>query len=49
MDRFEGMRLFVRIVERANFTGAAKDMQIPRATVTRAIQQLEAQLGVGTR
>lgn len=46
MGRFEVMRLFVRIVERANFAGAARDLQIPRATVTRAIQQLEAQLGV---
>jgi DNA-binding transcriptional LysR family regulator len=46
MDRFQVMRLFVRIVERANFAGAARDLQVPRATVTRAIQQLEAQLGV---
>ena len=46
MDRFDVMRLFVRIVERTNFTGAARDLQLPRASVTRAIQQLEAQLGV---
>lgn len=46
MDRFDVMRLFVRIVERANFSGAARDLQLPRASVTRAIQQLEAQLGV---
>ena len=46
MDRFDVMRLFVRIVERANFSEAARDLQLPRASVTRAIQQLEAQLGV---
>ena len=46
MDRFEVMRLFARIVERENFSDAARDLQIPRASVTRAIQQLESQLGV---
>lgn len=45
MDRFETMRLFVRIVERGNFASAARDLQLPRATVTRAIQQLEVHLG----
>lgn len=46
MDRFDVMRLFVRIVERGNFSAAARDLQLPRASVTRAIQQLETQLGV---
>ncbi|MFC3077803.1 LysR family transcriptional regulator [Phenylobacterium terrae] len=46
MDRLEVMRLFVRIVERANFSDAARDLQVPRASVTRAIQRLEGQLGV---
>lgn len=45
MDRFDTMRLFVRIVERGSFASAARDLQLPRATVTRAIQQLEAHLG----
>jgi len=45
MDRFDTMRLFVRIVERGNFSSAARDLQLPRATVTRAIQDLEARLG----
>jgi len=40
------MRLFVRIVERASFAQAARDMQIPRPTVTHAIQRLETELGV---
>tara|TARA_R110001583_G_scaffold19993_4_gene77585 strand:- start:54251 stop:55168 length:918 start_codon:yes stop_codon:yes gene_type:complete len=45
MDRFEEMRNFVRIVERSSFTKAAADLQIPRATMTNAIQRLEERLG----
>lgn len=40
------MRLFVRIVERGSFAQAARDLQVPRATATHAIQRLEADLGV---
>lgn len=40
------MRLFVRIVERGSFTGAAIDLGLPRATATTAIQRLERDLGV---
>jgi DNA-binding transcriptional LysR family regulator len=46
MDRLDAMRLFVRVVERRSFTQAAHDSGIPRSTVTEAIQQLEARLGV---
>jgi DNA-binding transcriptional LysR family regulator len=45
MDRIETMRLFTRIVERGSFVQAARDLQIPRATVSTAIKQLEALLG----
>ncbi|MAM73932.1 LysR family transcriptional regulator [uncultured Tistrella sp.] len=45
MDRIDVMRLFTRIVERGSFAQAARDLQIPRPTVTHAIQQLEARLG----
>lgn len=44
MDRFQEMRIFVRIVERRSFTLAAEDLQLPRATVTNAIKRLEARL-----
>ncbi|MEK9970515.1 MAG: LysR family transcriptional regulator [Ferrovibrio sp.] len=44
MDRFHAMRLFTRIVELGSFTAAADDLQLPRATVTHAIKQLEARL-----
>lgn len=40
------MRLYGRIVELGSFTAAADDMNLPRATVTHAIKQLEARLGV---
>ena len=39
------MRLFSRIVELGSFTKAADDLQLPRATVTHAMQQLEKRLG----
>jgi LysR family transcriptional regulator, regulator for bpeEF and oprC len=46
MDRFDAMQVFVRIVELQSFTKAADDLQLPRATVTHTIQQLEKRLGV---
>lgn len=46
MDRFDTMRLFVRIVERRSFTLAASDLDLPRSTVTQAIKRLETRLGV---
>lgn len=46
MDRIETMRLYVRIVERASFAQAARDLMIPRPTASHAIQKLEADLGV---
>jgi DNA-binding transcriptional LysR family regulator len=44
MDRFQEMRILVRIVERRSFTLAAEDLQLPRATVTNAIKRLETRL-----
>jgi len=46
MDRFDAMRVFCRIVERRSFTLAAEDTGLPRSTVTDAIKQVEARLGV---
>ncbi|MBN3804255.1 LysR family transcriptional regulator [Paraburkholderia sp. Ac-20336] len=45
MDRFEEMRVFVRIAERQSFTRAADDLRIPRATVTNLMQRMEERLG----
>ncbi|UKK94687.1 LysR family transcriptional regulator [Brucella pseudogrignonensis] len=46
MDRFDAMRIFVRVVERRSFSLAAEDTGTPRSTVTDAVKQLEARLGV---
>lgn len=46
MDRFDAMRVFTRIVERRSFTKAADDLDLPRSSVTDAVQGLEARLGV---
>ena len=46
MDRFNAMRIFTRIVELESFSKAAEDLQIPAATATYTIKQLEARLGV---
>ncbi|WP_315807348.1 MULTISPECIES: LysR family transcriptional regulator [unclassified Bradyrhizobium] len=45
MDRFDAMRLFVRLVERRSFTAAAADLGVPRSTASETLQQLEARLG----
>jgi LysR family transcriptional regulator for bpeEF and oprC len=46
MDRFDAMRLFTRIVELNSFSKAAEDLQLPAATATHTIKQLEIRLGV---
>lgn len=45
MDKFQAMRVFITVVERGSFTRAAEHMQMPRASVTLNIQQLETHLG----
>ena len=46
MDRYDAMRVFARIVERRSFTRAAEDLGLPRSSVTDAVKELEARLGV---
>ncbi|AZE67357.1 transcriptional regulator, LysR family [Pseudomonas synxantha] len=46
MDRFNAMRVFTRIVELGGFAKAADSLQVPRASATVLIKQLEAHLGV---
>ena len=46
MDRFQAMRLFTRIVEFGSFSRAAENLDLPRASATQIIKQLEAHLGV---
>ncbi len=45
MDRLDTLRLFTRIVELGSFTRAAGALDIPRATATHAIKEMEASLG----
>jgi len=46
MDRFDSMRLLVRVVERQSFSAAASDLGLPRSSATTAIKQFEERLGV---
>jgi len=44
MDRIDLLRLYTRVVETGSFTRASELMQVPRSTVSTAIQQLEQRL-----
>ena len=44
MDKFSAMQAYVRVVEAGTFTKAADSMGLPKPTVTRLIQTLEAHL-----
>jgi len=46
MDRLQAMRIFARVVEAHSFGKAADSLAIPPSSVTRAIKELEAYLGV---
>lgn len=45
MDRIEQYRIFVQVAELGSFIQAARLLKLPRATVSSAIQQLEASTG----
>jgi LysR family transcriptional regulator, regulator for bpeEF and oprC len=44
MDRLSSMQAFVRVVEAGTFTKAADSLDLPKPTVTRLVQSLEAHL-----
>lgn len=46
LDQLLAMRVFVRVVEAGTFTNAADSMDMPKPTVTKLIQGLEAHLRV---
>jgi LysR family transcriptional regulator, regulator for bpeEF and oprC len=46
MNKLQAMQVFVRVVETGGITRAADSLQLPKATATTLIQQLEAALGV---
>lgn len=45
MDQLQAMRAFARVVEAGSFTRAAETLDMPMATVSKAVQWLEAHLG----
>ena len=46
MDRLSAMEAFVRVVDAASFSGAAKQLRVGQPAVSKAIAQLEDRLGV---
>lgn len=46
MDQLLAMRVFIRIAEAGGFAKAADAMDVPRATATKLVQDLERHLGV---
>ena len=46
MDQIQSMRMFTRVVEAGSFTKAAESLDVPKGTVTKQIQHLEARLRV---
>ncbi|MFS8038830.1 LysR family transcriptional regulator [Xanthobacter sp. AM11] len=46
MARFDEVEVFLRVVERASFIGAAEQLGVPASTVSRRVKLLEARLGV---
>ncbi|MFN6993595.1 MAG: LysR family transcriptional regulator [Aquincola tertiaricarbonis] len=46
MDQITAMRVFARVVEAGSFTRAADQLQMPKPSVTKLVQRLEARLKV---
>jgi len=46
MDQLLAIRAFARVVEAGNFTRAAASLDMPNATLSKLVQELEAYLGV---
>lgn len=46
MDQLSAIRAFARVVEAGNFTRGAHSLDMPTATLSKLIQQLEAHLGI---
>lgn len=45
LDRIDAMRIFTHVAQLGSFTKTAENLNLPKASVSKAIQQLESQLG----
>jgi DNA-binding transcriptional LysR family regulator len=46
MDQLQAIRAFARVVEAGSFTRAADSLDMPNATLSKQVQELEAHLGI---
>ena len=46
MQKLDDLIVFTRVVDRGSFIGAARQLGLPAATVSRKVQDLEARLGI---
>lgn len=46
MRKFDDLLVFVTVVERQSFVGAARQLRLPAGTVSRKVQELETRLGI---
>jgi len=46
MDRFQEMRAFAAVIDAGSFVGAADELNISKAAISRQVAELEARLGV---
>ncbi|WP_374510989.1 LysR family transcriptional regulator [Niveibacterium sp.] len=45
MDQLDALRIFLRVAEMASFTQAAQSLGLPKASISTAVQRLEAEMG----
>jgi len=45
MSLFDDMSVYTRVAELASFTQAAQSLELPKASISTAVQRLEATLG----